>query len=108
MRAREVGEGSEEEGPNADEEGEDEARDHPCWRVLGAPEVCPIAPVGRGEEVVLQYHRDEEPDYYLAACERAVEGGDLAGVLAVVVWEAEVEDCAYGEHYQGDGSRDGC
>ena len=85
MRAGEVGEDGEEDGPDADEEEEHQARDAPRGRVLRGPEIGPAAPVGRGEEVVLQDHRDEEPDHYLAARERAVEGWDLAWVLAVVV-----------------------
>ena len=53
-------------------------------------EIKPHAAVGRAEEVVLNYHCDEKPEDDAAADYTAVEGGDAAGGLAVVVWKAEV------------------
>lgn len=96
MALAEGGEAIEESGPDADEEGEDEEPDHPWVCVLGGEEVAPVASVRRGEEIVLDDDGDEEPDYDLSAGQRIVEGGDTAGGLAVVGWEAEVEDDSYG------------
>ena len=101
-------EAPEREGPDEDEEEEDEQRDGVRRRVLRGPEVPPVAAVGRGEEEVLDQDGDEEPGYYLAAQEGAVEGGDAAGGLAVVVWQAEEEDDADSPHEQRDGHRDSC
>lgn len=49
---------------------------------------------------------DEEPEDDFAAHYGAVEGGDLAGFLAIVVWEAEEEDQTYGPEDESDGEGD--
>jgi hypothetical protein len=59
--------------------------------VLGGEEIAPISSIRGGEEVILDYNSDEEPENDFAASEGAVEGRDAAGGLAVVGWEAKVE-----------------
>ena len=49
---------------------------------------------------------DEEPKDDFAAHYRAVEGGDLTGILAIVVWEAEEEDEPYSPEDESDGEGD--
>jgi len=89
---REGGEDPEEGCPEEYKEGDDKQPDRPCRGVLRGEEVPPVAAVGRGKEVILDEDGDEEPEDDFAACHGGVEGGDLAGGLAVVVREAEVED----------------
>ena len=55
---------------------------------------------------VLDEDGDEEPEDDFAAHYGAVEGGDLAGILAVVVWEAEEEDKADSPEYESDWNGD--
>ena len=86
---RGAGENGEQDGPDADEEGEDEKDYHPRLGVDRAPEVAPVAAVGRGEEEVLDEDGDEEPEDDLAARDRFVEAWDLTGRLAVIVWETK-------------------
>lgn len=57
----EEGEDVEEGGPDDDEEEDDEDGDGPGGDVLRGPEVQPVAAVGGGEPVVLDYDYDEEP-----------------------------------------------
>ncbi len=89
---REAGEAVQDCGPDEDEEEDDEEGDLPDGGVGGGPEEGPVAAGHGAEEVVLDYYHKEEPDYNLAAYERDVEGGDLAGLLTVVLWEAVVHD----------------
>ena len=49
---------------------------------------------------------DEEPEDDFAAHDGAVEGGNLAGVLAIVVREAEEEDETYSPEDESDGEGD--
>jgi len=127
------GEAPEEEGPDDEEEEDDEQGNGPGGGVLAGPEVFPVAAVGRGEEVVLDDDGDEEPldgrDGLLvlvrkggrgegrggagrayqddfSADDGAVEGGDAAGGLAVVVWETEEEHEPDGPEEDGKGSCD--
>lgn len=61
MAGGEGGEDVEKGGPDADEEDGDEDGDLPGGDVLAGPEVEPVATVGGGEPVVLDYYDDEEP-----------------------------------------------
>lgn len=103
----EAGEDVEQGGPDADEEDEHEEDDAPCGHVLRGPEVEPVAAVGRAEPVVLDDDHDEEPEDDLASEEGGVEGGDVAGGLAVVFRQADEEGGADGPHEDGDGDADG-
>ena len=76
--------------------------------MLRAPEVCPVSAIGGTEPEILQNDGDEEPHHYFAAGERAVERWDVAGVLAVVVWEALKEDEPDAEHDECDGDGYAC
>ena len=61
MTGGEGGEDVEEGGPDADEEEGDEEGDLPGGDVGAGPEVEPVAAVGGGEPVILDYYYDEEP-----------------------------------------------
>ena len=61
MGGGEDGEDVEEGGPDDDEEEDYEDGDGPGGHVLGGPEVEPVAAVGGGEPVILDYDYDEEP-----------------------------------------------
>ena len=49
---------------------------------------------------------DEEPEDDFAAHDGAVEGGDLARSLAIVIREAEEEDKTYSPKNESDGEGD--
>ena len=73
---------------------------------MGVEEVAPVAAVGGREPVILYQHSNEEPEDDFAACDGFVEGGDLAWFLAVVVWQAEIEDEADGPEEEREGDCD--
>lgn len=106
MAFAEGGETVEHGGPDAYKKDDHEEPDHPWLRVLRGEEEPPISSVWRGEEIVLDDDGDEEPNYNLSACKRAVEGRDSAGCLAVIGWEAEVKYYSYSpqEEREGDGN----
>lgn len=89
MLFAQVTEDEEGDCPDADEEDEDEDDDTPNRCVLRGPEVSPIAAVRRREPVILEDDGDEEPHDDLTAEQGFVEGGDFAGLLAIVVRQAE-------------------
>ena len=88
----EDGEAVEESGPDEAEEEDDEEDDLVWFCVVGGPEISPVTAVGGTEEIVLDEDGDEEPEYYFATDKRGIERRDVAGFLAVVVREAEIED----------------
>lgn len=98
-------EDDEEEHPDSDEKEEDEESDSPGWRVLCRPEVAPVAAVGGREPVVLKDDGDEEPYDNFPPEDGVVEGGDFAGCLAIVGWEAEEEGNADEPHENREGKR---
>ena len=91
MLACKTAEYTEDATPDEDEEDDDDDPDGPDGCVGGREEVPPVAAVGRREPVVLQDDHDEEPEDDFAMEERAVEGGHLTGLLAVVGWETKEE-----------------
>ena len=97
----------EEGGPDEAEEEDDEEDDLPCRGVGGGPQVAPVAAIGRGEEVVLDEHRDEKPRDDFAPEQAGVERRDLAGSLAVIVRQTEEDEGADDPEEDGNGDRDG-
>ena len=65
-------------------------------------QVAPITTVRGGEPVILDQDGDEEPEDDFAAHYGVVEGGDLAGGLAIVVRKAEEENETYGPENESD------
>ena len=97
----------EERGPDEDEKEDDEADDLPCFGVVRAPEVAPVATVRRAQPVVLDEDRHEKPKDDFPAGDGAVEGWDGTGSLAVVGGEAGEENETNGPEHDGDGDGDG-
>lgn len=107
MRLRDVPENSQHPRPHNDQEQHHHPEDRPRGRVIRREEVPPIAPIRRREEEVLDEDRDEEPDHDAALDDGAVEGRDLTGCLAVVVWQAEVDGYTDEPEDEGDQGGDG-
>lgn len=80
MGGGEEGENVEEGGPDDDEEEDYEDGDGPGRHVLRGPEVEPVAAVGGGEPVVLDYDYDEEPLGWVVSDDFFLQFGEGRGV----------------------------
>lgn len=71
--------------------------------MLRGPEISPVSAIRCGQPVILQDNGDEEPEDDFPAEKGTIKGGNLARLLAVVIWKTEEEH--KGDDPQEDGDR---